>query len=466
MQAQEKCEGTIHSEFTETIQMLQLREKDLLSTSKAISTIAEDRIATQLASVSAAREHIGNFKSMAVLNSRDASTVLELCDSIAGILQEFGSEHLSPCVREDSVQFSVEGVKEFKAKIAELGSISYTPVLEGFREEIRATAGKAMTLCGQWSPYAVEKDLQVRIGDAPCSDVSVVVPGSVLAFTVPENGVGCQLPVHLTVFGETAERINDTRFSYEGPVIQNVSNVPSNGGKLIIRGRGFGTSPNGINVVLNGVQCEDIYVTNPNEIKCIVPKCSEYKSLATLSLTVSGQSTSSTVYYGMWDPNCCGHLLVVQPEDPSTVYKPKTSSSQYAESTAISTMQLDCHRMYMWHLSISDLEDYGGYTGCMWVAYGLIDIEHTSNIPFESLYGWSTSANRLKLPIATPSFHASCRTEEVTLVYDVPTQTLTATWPQHNNATATVDNVPTGLSPAVIIWGHNTVKITWLTVSP
>ncbi|KAH3714211.1 hypothetical protein Pelo_19281 [Pelomyxa schiedti] len=178
--------------------------------------------------------------------------------------------------------------------------------------------------------------------------------------------------------------------SYEGPAIQQVSNVPQEGGKVTIRGHGFGTSPSSITVLLNGVQCGNIEVTHPHsEITCTVPPPSKYTNQATLTLTVADQQASSTVYYGMWDTASCGKLLFIPTDDPFTVYKPQTSPKQLAQSTVTSTTQLlggNC--VYEWHLSISGLKDYGACKGCYWVAYGLISkpqLDHSNPSPCSSM---------------------------------------------------------------------------------
>ncbi|KAH3698881.1 hypothetical protein Pelo_19725 [Pelomyxa schiedti] len=115
-------------------------------------------------------------------------------------------------------------------------------------------------------------------------------------------------------------------------------------------------------------------------------------------------------------------------------------------------------RVYEWHLSISDLNRD------QWVAYGLIPkrpFDQSNRSPCTTyLYGWSTDSSAFNLPKGTFTFAATGGTEEVTLRYDARTLTLTATWPLHNNATATVRDVPRGLYPAVNIFNHNTVKIT------
>ncbi|KAH3714277.1 hypothetical protein Pelo_19215 [Pelomyxa schiedti] len=102
--AHKQFEEKIHHEFTEMIQMLQRQEECLIKTSAAIASIngvyclkaisllnshlfTDDTISKQLQNVSVAREHIGKYKSTAMSNCRDTSTIVDLCDAIPGILQ-------------------------------------------------------------------------------------------------------------------------------------------------------------------------------------------------------------------------------------------------------------------------------------------------------------------------------------------------------------------------------------------
>ncbi|KAH3731687.1 hypothetical protein Pelo_17485 [Pelomyxa schiedti] len=85
--AHKQFEEKIHHEFTEMIQMLQRQEECLIKTSAAIASINDDTISKQLQNVSVAREHIGKYKSTAMSNCRDTSTIIDLCDAIPGILQ-------------------------------------------------------------------------------------------------------------------------------------------------------------------------------------------------------------------------------------------------------------------------------------------------------------------------------------------------------------------------------------------
>ncbi|KAH3758545.1 hypothetical protein Pelo_9652 [Pelomyxa schiedti] len=183
---------------------------------------------------------------------------------------------------------------------------------------------------------------------------------------------------------------------------------------------------------------------------------------ATLTLTVAGQHVSSTLLFDTttweWDTGCCGNLLVIPPNDKSIVHKPVSSPHQHRQSTVTATTQLsDPDRVYEWQFSISDLKEADGYH---WVSYGLIQRPVNQNAvdPY-SMYGWSTNNDSWRFPGSTPTFRASGGSEDVMFWYDARTLTLTATWPRHNNATATVNNVPLGLYPAVNIYNHNTVKI-------
>ncbi|KAH3762068.1 hypothetical protein Pelo_6095 [Pelomyxa schiedti] len=314
-------EETIKKGFSDLIAQLQRRLNELLSTAEAIASSKAAALSKQLEIVSAARGHIDKYKSRCI-------TTLENCRG----------QQIFDCVR-PFLEYSrtwtrTSDLESFKENIPHLCFISSGPVLESIKEEAPQTPWTkraVITLCGQWLPTATKEDICVRVCESVCKNVNIVTPGSVLTFTVPNNGVGRDQPVSLFVFGKPAD-----------------------------------------------------------------------------------------------------------------------------SSTAVATTQLVGDRVYEWHLSISDLEG-----ACSCVAYGLIqkpfDQNHVS--PRNFMYCWSTASQSCNLTPGTPAFKATGGTEEVTLRYDADRLALTATWPLHDNATATVNNIPRGLYPAVNINNHNTVRI-------
>ncbi|KAH3761548.1 tripartite motif-containing protein 38 [Pelomyxa schiedti] len=442
-QIHSEFEEKVCREFSEMISRLQRRQEELLSLSRSIASSKTCELSQQLESITAGVMHIESFKSRfeSILKTGDPSRIIESCDSMAVILRqiECKPEHLTPCVSA-TLSRCTDDIEPLKEKIPGLCYISTGPVLECIKEE--TTGVRSVTLCGQWAPQAMNQDIRVGVGESECTNVNVVTPGSVLTFTLPDCGVGCDLPVSLSVFGTPAHRPNDTRFSFRAPVIQNVTKVPRQG----------------------GVECTSVEVTHPHtEITCTVPPQprDNNSNHATLVLTVAGQHVSSTPLIfettWEWDTGCCGDLLVIPPHDKSMVRKPVSNPIQGQQSTVTATTQLsDPDRVYEWQFSISDLAD-----GYHWVAYGLIQrpLDQNAGAPYCLMYAWSTNNDSWRIPGSTPKFKASGG-EDVMFRYDARTLTLTATWPRHNNATATVNNIPRGLYPAVSIYSHNTVKIT------
>ncbi|KAH3761308.1 tripartite motif-containing protein 38 [Pelomyxa schiedti] len=470
-QVHSEFEEKVSREFNEMISRLQRRQEELLSLSRSIASSKTCELSKQLESITVGVMHVANFKSKfeAILKTGDPFKIIESCNSITVILRqiECKPENLTPCVS-GTLSCRTDDIEPFKSKIPGLCYISTGPVLECIKEETtadaRGTGGRLVALCGHWALPAKNQDIQVGVGESECTNVNIVTPGSVLTFTLPDCGVGCDLPVSLSVFGAPAHRPNDTRFSFPGPEIHNVTRVPRQGGRVTITGRGFGTSPREITVCVNGVMCLNVEVTHPHTvIACTVPQPRDNNSnQATLTLTVAGQHVSSTLLFDTttweWDTGCCGNHLAITPHYKSMVRKPVSSPHKHPQSTVTATTQLsDPDRVYEWQLSISDLKQT---LGCQWVAYGLIPKPFDQNYatPCSLMYGWSTSGNSWNVD-TTPRFQASGGSEDVMFRYDARTLTLTATWPRHNNATATVNNVPLGLYPAVNIHNHNTVKI-------
>ncbi|KAH3759762.1 tripartite motif-containing protein 50/73/74 [Pelomyxa schiedti] len=461
-------EEKVCREFNEMISRLQRRQEELLSLSRSIASSKVSVLSVQLESITAGIMHIEQFQSKfeSILRGSDPFSIIEFSDYIAGFAKqiECKPEHLTPCVTA-TLSCCTDDIEPFKSMIPDLCFISSGPVLECIKEETtadaRRTGGRSVTLCGQWTPRAKNRDIQVRVGESECTNVNIVTPGSVLTFTLPDCGVGCDLPVTLSVFGAPAHRPNDTRFSFPGPEIQNLTQVPRQGGRVTITGRGFGTSPREITVCVDGVMCLNVEVTHPHTvITCTVPPPQARDNQATLTLTVAGQHVSSTLLFEImweWDTGCCGNL-VIPPDDKSKVFKPVSCRLEHVQSTVTATTQLsDPDRVYEWHLSISDLKD-----GYHWVAYGLIQrpFDQNDGSPYNLMYCWNTNSFSWRIPGSTPTFKASGGTEHVMFRYDARTLTLTATWPLHNNATATVNDIPRGLYPAVEVYNHNTVKIT------
>ncbi|KAH3762066.1 hypothetical protein Pelo_6093 [Pelomyxa schiedti] len=466
-QVHSEIETRICKEFAELISRLQKRQEELLSQSREIASSKVVSLSKQQERIAACIEHVEKYTSKceSILKTFDPVKVLGLCESIPGLHKqlECKPEHLSPCANAFSNLY-LDDIEPLKAKIPQMGLISLGPILSHIKEEEETphsnTGGGAfkVTLCGRWQVAATKRDICVRVGESECTNVNIFTPGSVLTFTVPENCIGRDLPVSLSVFGQVADRPNDTRFSCKGPEIHNVSKLCQCGGKMTIRGHRFGALPTAITVSVNGVICSNVEVTNPHtEISCSVPAFYGLNEAA-VTLAVAGQSTTSTVSFDLvpmeWD---CGRLLAISPDDKSIVHKPPGHSITFQNSTATATTQLNGDRLYEWHLSISDLKDYGSY----WVGYGLIPkpVDHGCNSPYESMYGWSTTGHQWNLPRNTRTAGATGGTEEVTLRYDARTLALTATWPLHDNATATVNNVPRGLYPAVIIHNQNSVQM-------
>ncbi|KAH3762067.1 hypothetical protein Pelo_6094 [Pelomyxa schiedti] len=457
-QDQKKLEENVQKEFSDVMSRLHRRQDKLISTSMEIASSKVCALSRQLEIISAGLEHIEKYQSkcLAILKSGDESKIIELFGSIPGILKqlELKPECLSPCTT--STWTYIDDTAAFKEKIPLLCFISSRPVVECF------TSGpNTVTLWGQWGPTAKNEDIRVRVGEFVCTNLHIVAPGSILSFTVPEDGVGCDLPVSLSVFGTPSDSPNDPRFSFPGPKITNVTKVTCARRMITITGQRFGTSPTAITASVNGVLCRNMEVKRPNtEITCKVPPQlqADEPSIHTLTLAVAGQRVSSTLYFEdiwEWDTGCCGRLLSITNTDKSTVHKSRVNV--HGQSTAIATTQLAGDRVYEWHLSITDLV---ASRGDKLVVYGVMPRPlDNSELQHRDIYGWATDGTRMRLPHGTPAFQATGGSEEVTLRYDPRTLTLTATWPLHHDA-ATVRNVPSGLYPAVNLHNCNSVKIT------
>ncbi|KAH3731685.1 hypothetical protein Pelo_17483 [Pelomyxa schiedti] len=152
-----------------------------------------------------------------------------------------------------------------------------------------------------------------------------------------------------------------------------------------------------------------------------------------------------------WDGTCCGDLLFIE-DSGSTVFKPPSSRAQFQQSTVTATTQLtgtDAD-VYEWNLSITELR-YCDYTYL--VFYGLIPkpLDQDSATPASTMIGWSTQGQCINLPTGTPAFEATQGGCSLGGVEEVAFR--------HGNVTATVSCVPRGLYPTVVLWEHNTVKI-------
>ncbi|KAH3732542.1 hypothetical protein Pelo_16623 [Pelomyxa schiedti] len=288
--------------------------------------------------------HIEKYKSKcaAILKSGNGHKITDLCEALPGILKqlECKAEHLSPCTTK--IWISAYDIELVKEKIPHLCFVSPGPVLECIKDT--AVAEDCVTATGLWAATATSKDIIMRVGESECTNVKIVTPGSVLTFTVPDDGMGRDLPVSLSVFGVTADSPNDTRFSFPGPCIHSVSKASCNSKEVKIRGRRFGSSSSEITASVNGVMCSSVELTCPHtEITCTVPPAVN-NAVHTLTITVAGQKASSTLCYGVnsetweWDTACCGNSLVIPANDKSTVTKPRPGPS--GESTVIATTQL------------------------------------------------------------------------------------------------------------------------------
>ncbi|KAH3760786.1 hypothetical protein Pelo_7394 [Pelomyxa schiedti] len=479
-QVHSQFEGDVRKEFSVLISRLQERQEELISTSQSISCSKACALSRQLECVSAGLSHIAEYKSKceSVLRSDDPYQIIELYDSIPGILRVLPSNtgqssqlececepnHLSPCAKTGMLRCSTGDTEMFKSKIPQMCNISYVPVITAITEEAIAstTGGAVVKLSGCWPTTAINKDIQVLLGESVCPNVSVKTPGSVLTFTVPE-GVGCDLPVYLRVFGVTADRPNDTRFSYEGPKIQGMSKVAHPGTPVRIEGTGFGTLPSAISISIfsHGVTCSNIAVVHPHtSITCTVQGQDRKLLSAPLTLTVGRQHTTSTVHFGMeWDTQNCGNLLVIS-GDRKTVCKPDKAGFGFLQSAVTALAPLIGDQVFEWRLSISGLQNpYGSQL----VFFGVIakPFDQNQSQGYCQMYGWSTLGEKMPTGgLAIIDHKAVLKAEKVTLRYVPSTLTLTATWHLHENKTTVLTKVPRGLFPVVIAAdGGNTIKI-------
>ncbi|KAH3759761.1 tripartite motif-containing protein 41 [Pelomyxa schiedti] len=427
-QVHSQFEEKVCSEFGDMIARLQRRQEELLSVSLSIASAKACTLSRQLENVSIRVKNVERCKSkfQSILSTGDPFKIIECCDSIDAILKkiECDPEQLAPCATA-TLSCCTDDIVLFKSKIPNLCFISSGPVLECIKLEsdAKVTGGYSVTLRGQWPETATNQDIRVGVGESECTNVNIVTPGSVLNCTVPDYGVGRDLPVSLSVFGVLAETIqHNIRFSFPGLEIQNVTRVPRQGGKVTITGRGFGTSPREITVCVDGVMCRNVEVTHPHTvITCTVPPPQARDNQAKLVLTVAGQNAScvlerdtttpSTTWE--WDTMSCGNLLVIPPDDKSTVLKPKSQPSQHEQSAVAATTQLiDTNLAYEWHLSISGLVESNNDH---WVAYGLTQkpLVHDSFM-YANMHSWSTANQCYRLPPGTPAFQATGGREEVT----------------------------------------------------
>ncbi|KAH3766960.1 hypothetical protein Pelo_1181 [Pelomyxa schiedti] len=442
-----KFEETVHQEFNELRSRLQKREEDVLSMSRSISSTKACSLSRQLDCVSAGLAHVEKYKSKfdSMLATGDPFSVVELCDSIPGILKqlECKPEHLSPCAN-SFLSCRTDDAEHMKSQIPQMCFISTTgPILTCIKEELLpnsadTTGANAAAHPGCFKKSATNRGNQPRVGDSS---------------------------------------------SCKGPEITEVSKLHQQGGKLKIRGRGFGESRQAISVSVNNVVCGRILLSKPHtEITCSAPSVApRHAHEGTLILTVAGQHVSSSISFGWeWDPDSCGDCLAIQPDDSTTVRKPPRSPLHNKQSTVTTTTQIIGEGVYEWHLSISNLTavDNNNGTMCHWVAYGLIPkpVFQDSETPLGSImYGWTTGGDHMLGPSGTAFFAdgslpppgqqstaaaaATGGCEDVMLRYSPVAHTLTATCPCRNNITMVIGNVPKGLYPAVNIFGHNTVRI-------
>ncbi|KAH3761307.1 hypothetical protein Pelo_6865, partial [Pelomyxa schiedti] len=205
-------------EFSVIISRLQRRQEELISTSEAIASCKVGALSQQLDVIDTGLGHIEKYKSKcaAILKSGNGQKITDLCEALPGILKqlECKAEHLSPCTTK--IWISAHDIELVKEKIPHLCFVSPGPVLECIKDTTSsaAVAEDCVTATGLWAATATSKDIIMHVGESECTNVKIVTPGSVLTFTVPDYGVGSDLPVSLSVFGVTADSPNDTRFSF------------------------------------------------------------------------------------------------------------------------------------------------------------------------------------------------------------------------------------------------------------
>ncbi|KAH3765526.1 hypothetical protein Pelo_2615 [Pelomyxa schiedti] len=436
-----KFEETVHQEFDELRSRLQKREEDRRGCTfhVAVNFIHQGLFivkATGLFFRCLAHVEKYKFKFDSMLATGDPFSVVELCDSIPGILKqlECKPEHLSPCAN-SFLSCSTDDAEHMKSQIPQMCFISATgPILTCIKEELLpnsadTTGGNAAAHPGRFTKSAAtDRGNQPRVGDSS---------------------------------------------SCKGPEITEVSKLHQQGGKLKIRGRGFGESRQAISVSVNNVVCGRILLSKPHtEITCSAPSVAQrHAHEGTLILTVAGQHVTSSISFGWeWDPDSCGDCLAIQPDDSTTVRKPPRSPLHNKQST-VTTTQIIGEGVYEWHLSISPnltaVDNNNNGTMCHWVAYGLIPkpVFQDSETPLGSImYGWTTGGDHMLGPSGTAFFadgslpppgqqstaaaaaaaEATGGCEDVMLRYSPVAHTLTATWRCRNNIAMVIGNVPKG----------------------
>ncbi|KAH3731649.1 LRR-GTPase of the ROCO family [Pelomyxa schiedti] len=453
---------TVGKEFSDLISCLERRRNELLSTSETIASSKVGALSKYLEILSTGLQHIEKYKSKcsSMLKSGDTSQVIDLFESIPAILKQLEPkpEHLTLSHHVSATVSSTDNIERFKKSIPGLGVISTVPVLLCIKEQKNAVSGPlSVAMFGCWPKTATNNDIQVRVGELQCTNVNIATPGSVLTFKVPQ-GVGQNLPVSLSVFGTPADRPNDTRISFPDG---DQATLPVSPSRLGMGGSTGSPPVSPLSPVQPPHQHRQRLQVRSNQAKA--PQSGANSAITGPDIGISTRNAASAISIvpctWEWDQTCRGNLLQIKDYSNSTVHKPPGSAG-YKQSTVTATtkLQVDASsadtRVYQWHLSISNPGDFRCY-------YGLIDRPFDLNCPFPDIYGWSTDAECHKLPPNTPTFQATGGTEEVTLMYNPSTRKLTARWPRHNNVTATVHDIPTGLYPAVNIYHCNTtVKIT------
>ncbi|KAH3714289.1 hypothetical protein Pelo_19203 [Pelomyxa schiedti] len=190
-------EEKVYREFNEMISRLQKRQDELLLMSREIASSKTSVLSRQLGRISAGLMHIEKYKSKfeAILKTGDPLIIIESSESIPGVLRqiECKPEHLTPCVSA-TLSCCTADIEPLKEKIPDLCFLFPKPLLESVKTgRAEATEGCLVTLCGRWPETAVNQDIRVGVGESECTNVNIVTPGSVLTFTAPQHGVGCQM---------------------------------------------------------------------------------------------------------------------------------------------------------------------------------------------------------------------------------------------------------------------------------
>ncbi|KAH3762036.1 tripartite motif-containing protein 35 [Pelomyxa schiedti] len=283
-----RFEESIHKEFSEVISLLQKREEYLILESKTISTQKLEGLAKQRECVNSAMRHIEFYqkKFQLTVEKGNQHQIVERSSKIPAVLKvvSLSKEDLLPNATE-LVTTSTSDILKVKSAISSLCFISCNPIITSISRV--GTEGGTATISGTWCPTATNQDITVVLDQKPCTKINLADPGSTLTCSVP-SGVGTNLGVTMTVLGVPTMHEHTPLFSYsgcsppsfdfeslvsflKGPQITSVTKVPA-GGRITVSGSGFGTTTDHLAVLVNGVSCTDVVMSNPGKvITCVVP---------------------------------------------------------------------------------------------------------------------------------------------------------------------------------------------------